>query len=545
MLNSGGLSSDYQRKQNNFEDDAGRAIIWSSRTALPAKMSKTGFSVWAFVKQCIGKDLTKISMPVEINEPISFLQRAAEYLEYSELVDAALAEEDVVRRMEYVCAFAVSGTSSSYSRIGKPFNPLLGETYEFHHRGFTYVSEQVSHHPPVTAFCAQSKDFRFWSTVQFKLRFWGKSIEVLPKGTFTLELPKYQEAYTWRESNWLVHNVLFGKIWVEHIGPVEVKNWKTGHVAHLEFHPSGWFGQASFQVTGRILPPPSEADSSGIVDDASTRVIFGNWTRGLFSVDHRTWKDRDEDAVLSVTRKSGLTNRREKKKSDENESTGNGNSVDTDAPESAGPPEFGFDVPLPNQRRIWTVRPRPSNSKEFYNFTSYTILLNELTPELAAAKKHPHQASMQSQAQNKGVYDSYLPPTDCRLRPDIRAMESGDLKTAAAEKNRLEEKQRAVRRIISQLTSAGHGSRTESHSEDDSRPGTSSGLRSSENSSPKIRSPRKSRSSQSITSSKTPQTPIVGPIWFSRGLNPYTQEEEWISTDEYIQRDWTRCPDIY
>ena len=39
-----------------------------------------------------------------------------------------------------------------------------------------------------------------------------------------------------------------------------------------------------------------------------------------------------------------------------------------------------------------------------------------------------------------------LPPTDCRFRPDQRALENGDFKFAADEKTRLEEKQRAVRR---------------------------------------------------------------------------------------------------
>ena len=39
-----------------------------------------------------------------------------------------------------------------------------------------------------------------------------------------------------------------------------------------------------------------------------------------------------------------------------------------------------------------------------------------------------------------------LPPTDTRRRPDQTALETGDLKFATDEKNRLEEKQRAVRK---------------------------------------------------------------------------------------------------
>ena len=39
-----------------------------------------------------------------------------------------------------------------------------------------------------------------------------------------------------------------------------------------------------------------------------------------------------------------------------------------------------------------------------------------------------------------------LAPTDTRFRPDQRALENGDFKSAETEKHRLEEKQRAVRR---------------------------------------------------------------------------------------------------
>ena len=39
-----------------------------------------------------------------------------------------------------------------------------------------------------------------------------------------------------------------------------------------------------------------------------------------------------------------------------------------------------------------------------------------------------------------------MAPTDTRRRPDQRALENGDMKLATSEKNRLEEKQRAVRK---------------------------------------------------------------------------------------------------
>lgn len=58
--------------------------------------------------------------------------------------------------------------------------------------GFRWVSEQVSHHPPVSAFQAEGlkEDFVFHGSIYPKLKFWGKSIEAEPRGVITLELPK-------------------------------------------------------------------------------------------------------------------------------------------------------------------------------------------------------------------------------------------------------------------------------------------------------------------------------------------------------------------
>lgn len=55
------------------------------------------------------------------------------------------------------------------------------------------MSEQVSHHPPVSAFHAEGlkEDFVFHGSIYPKLKFWGKSIEAEPKGVITLELPKW------------------------------------------------------------------------------------------------------------------------------------------------------------------------------------------------------------------------------------------------------------------------------------------------------------------------------------------------------------------
>lgn len=60
------------------------------RKSLPnPKEKEKNVSLWSMIKDNIGKDLTKVCLPVYFNEPISSLQRAFEDVEYSYLLDRA------------------------------------------------------------------------------------------------------------------------------------------------------------------------------------------------------------------------------------------------------------------------------------------------------------------------------------------------------------------------------------------------------------------------------------------------------------------------
>lgn len=112
------------------------------------------------------------------------LQRLGEQFEYTELLDKASEISDSGLRMAYVIAFAFSPYSSTANRLKKPFNPILGETFEFvnEEKGFKFISEQVSHHPPISAGYCESKNYKYWANTNVKTQFWGKSMEFKPLG---------------------------------------------------------------------------------------------------------------------------------------------------------------------------------------------------------------------------------------------------------------------------------------------------------------------------------------------------------------------------
>jgi hypothetical protein len=59
-------------------------------------------SLWEALKNCIGKDIWRISVPVYFNQPLGVLQNCAGVTEYLDLLDQAVYESDEMKRMAYV-----------------------------------------------------------------------------------------------------------------------------------------------------------------------------------------------------------------------------------------------------------------------------------------------------------------------------------------------------------------------------------------------------------------------------------------------------------
>lgn len=164
-------------------------------------------NLWSIIKDVVHSgDFARMPMPVSFHEPLSELQQRAEDLEYSELLDevrsapfllsvhipfetlllldicvvtwprnvflcllhsleiyfkqAARMEPHSLERMLNVAAFSLSAYSG-VRRTCKPFNSLMGETYELAcpAKGFRFLAEKVtashkSSSSMVTLFCA-------------------------------------------------------------------------------------------------------------------------------------------------------------------------------------------------------------------------------------------------------------------------------------------------------------------------------------------------------------------------------------------------------
>uniref|UniRef100_A0A672MMJ3 Oxysterol-binding protein n=1 Tax=Sinocyclocheilus grahami TaxID=75366 RepID=A0A672MMJ3_SINGR len=268
------FSNEVENERLNTENGGSQE---QRRSCLPSPSPNTSnISLWNILKNNIGKDLSKVAMPVQLNEPLNTLQRLCEELEYSELLDKAAHTQDPFERMVYIATFAVSGYASSYYRAeGKPFNPVLGETYECDRpdKGFGFVAEQVSHHPPISACHAESKDFIFWQDVRWRNKFWGKSMEIVPVGTTHVVLPGFGDHYEWNKVTSCIHNILSGQRWIEHYGEISIKNSNSEKCqCKVTFIKAKYWNSSMNEVEGAVT------DHKGKV----VHKLFGKWHEGMY-----------------------------------------------------------------------------------------------------------------------------------------------------------------------------------------------------------------------------------------------------------------------
>lgn len=370
------------------------------RQVMPiGKDDRPSVSLWSILKNNIGKDLTKISFPVSLNEPTSMLQRMAEDMTYANLLDTAVRQKESTLRMAFVAAFACSNYVTTLGRVAKPFNPMLGETFEFINLDgskYRYQSEQVSHHPPVSACVAESlledgvtpsSNWEYTGCVSAQSKFLGRSFEVRPTGWAHVKLTVdgIVEHYSFKKVTTSISGFVTGSPTIDHYGDMNIRCHSTGDECTMTFKPRGWRSSGVHELKGTV--------TSGKDNGALAWEIAGRWSSQM--VARRVTKAIASGNLLDPD--------------------GNHDSLSTD-PSITTPASVPAEMVL-----LWKYHQQPL---EAFNLTPYAVLLNDLP---------------------KGLHD-WLPPTDCRLRPDLRLFETGKYEEADVMKRNLEEFQRSTRK---------------------------------------------------------------------------------------------------
>ncbi|RNA05425.1 oxysterol-binding -related 1 isoform X1, partial [Brachionus plicatilis] len=252
--------------------------------------------------------------------------------------------------------------------------------------------------------------------------------------------------YTWHNLKVNTHNLVLGKLWFEHTGKTEIVNHKLKIKCQLEYKPYSWFVRQMNRCEGYIL------DSN----DNKLVLLYGKWDQCLFCTNN-------------VASPSDFHKRVEK----------------ILAMEENNYEQICQDKNYSDVQLLWKVDREDEPNEKYFNFTKFTLKLNEMHAQLKEDVVFAEQGNTISLGP--------LPSTDSRHRPDMRLYEQGQLDDAGHEKHRLEEKQREKARKM-----------------------------------------------------ELQEMPVWTPLWFVKGNHQVVHSEQtWLFNNTYWNRDFDRCPDIF
>lgn len=136
-----------------------------------------------------GKGIVGMSLPVRIFQPRSSIERITDMFLYCNhyLARAAAAADDPAERVKYVMGFAMAALPHGISQW-KPFNPLLGETFQAELQdGTTIDCEHTSHHPPITNFYVKNNLYTLYGNLTYNAEIHANSLNMFSEGWVTVE----------------------------------------------------------------------------------------------------------------------------------------------------------------------------------------------------------------------------------------------------------------------------------------------------------------------------------------------------------------------
>ena len=229
----------------------------------------------------------KTALPVYFNEPLSMLQKQCEKFYYLDLLNKASEETEQEMSLCYIAAFIVGEIFLNIGRTLKPFNPIIGESYEYfmNDKNFRYYAEQVSHKPPVTAFIGENENFELYGDTlgNTSFKFFKGCMELTFTNKIHLKFKKKGEHYTYIPPNALAKGIINPPLYIDYSGDVLIENLTNKkYKCELKFIAEGWTKDSLGNFEGTVYN-----------EDKIVYLLGGNWKKNIYMTDPEGNNKRD------------------------------------------------------------------------------------------------------------------------------------------------------------------------------------------------------------------------------------------------------------
>ncbi|KFD58711.1 hypothetical protein M513_00404 [Trichuris suis] len=237
----------------------------------------------------LGTDLTRVPLPAFLSQKRSFLESCSDFLAntstFVSIARCTSSEKRLVAILKWYLTSFFFGCKGGVAR--KPFNPVAGELFTcswvpsgdfvdpptdsqpLSTSKVRFHAEQMSHHPPVTAFFASTsnRDVLLTGSISVRSKFMGVSINmpILCEAKVAVLCPEVEPAVSHdKKSNYEVYRLHYPNCFARSIlttpsmefgGKVQIVSQQTGNAAVITFHTKPFYGGKSHRVTAEARTP--------------------------------------------------------------------------------------------------------------------------------------------------------------------------------------------------------------------------------------------------------------------------------------------------
>jgi oxysterol-binding protein-related protein 9/10/11 len=228
-----------------------------------------------------------LTAPAFILSTQSLVEFSAYWAENQSLFIAPTRESDPAKRALLVLKWLLNTLKQQYSsrseKLGsekKPLNPFLGELFlgkwDDQFGETTLVSEQVSHHPPVTAYCITNEKNRIrLQGYNAQKASFSRTIHVKQIGyaLLTLHPPSSEQAEIYLITLPAIHieNLIYGAPFVELGKFIHIVS-STGYISKIDFSGRGWLSGKKNTFTASLWKDGESSESHPLYS------VDGQWS---------------------------------------------------------------------------------------------------------------------------------------------------------------------------------------------------------------------------------------------------------------------------
>jgi len=229
-------------------------------------------------------DLSSLTAPPFILSSTSLTEFSSYWAEHPSIFVAPALEKDPKKRALLVLKWFLSTLKQQYAsrseKFGnekKPLNPFLGELFigkwEDEAGTTELVSEQVSHHPPVTAYnISNQKHGVSLQGYNAQKASFARTIYVKQIGHAVYSIPAFDETYLITLPNLHIEGLIFGAPFIELNDKTYITS-SSGYTAKIDYSGKGWLSGKKNSFVATLYPTCKEKEI--------LYTISGQWTKSF------------------------------------------------------------------------------------------------------------------------------------------------------------------------------------------------------------------------------------------------------------------------